>query len=292
MTTETQEAQKKTIDTLVDDIYNIIENGKEFSDESIRKLARNIALVLRERWKPRTDERREFRLRPSNFGTPDRKLWFESRRNPEEKKWEPQQLLNFFFGDMWEEVLLWLAEEAGHTVENNQGVVKMEGMLGHMDAKIDGVVTDVKTAANPTKFSMGTIFKEDPYGYMYQGAFYTQGDEGKEFVNCTNDFAFLSSDKVGGLHLLRVDSMELPDARGRARVARKILKMEEPPKEKCFKPEPYGKSGNKILNKNCTYCPFMKECWGNEVRAFKYANGIKYFTEVVSEPNVEEITID
>lgn len=284
--------EEKTLDTLVEDIYSIVENGKEFSKESIRKLSQRIALVVHDRWKERTEEASEFRLRPSNIGTPDRKLWFDSKVPAGEKKWEPQQLLNFFFGDVWEEILLWLAEEAGHKVENVQGKVSMEGMHGRMDAKIDGVVVDVKTAANPTKFTLGTVLREDPYGYMHQAAFYTQADEGKDFVNCENNFAWLSSDKIGGLHLLELDSMELPDARGRVRKARKILKLEEPPEEKCFKPEPYGKSGNEILNKNCTWCPHLKECWKGELRAFQYANGVKYFTKIENEPNVPEIDLD
>jgi hypothetical protein len=43
------------------------------------------------------------------------------------------------------------------------------------------------------------------------------------------------------------------------------------------------------------YCNYKNDCWsdsneGNGLRIFKYSNGLKYFTKVVSEPRVEEIT--
>jgi len=49
------------------------------------------------------------------------------------------------------------------------------------------------------------------------------------------------------------------------------------------------------LPTGCTYCPYKHDCWtdaneGKGLRAFRYSNGLKYFTKVVSEPRVEEVS--
>ena len=51
------------------------------------------------------------------------------------------------------------------------------------------------------------------------------------------------------------------------------------------------------LASGCVYCKFKNECWsdvnnGDGLRALKYSNGIKYFTTVMSTPNVLELRRD
>ena len=58
-----------------------------------------------------------------------------------------------------------------------------------------------------------------------------------------------------------------------------------------------GKSGNRVLNTNCHYCPFKHKCWGdanggNGLRGFRYATGVKYFTHVAKQPNVDEVFVE
>ena len=70
------------------------------------------------------------------------------------------------------------------------------------------------------------------------------------------------------------------------------LKSETPP-DRCYADTAEGKSGNRKLARQCTYCPHKEECWsdcndGKGLRAFKYASGLKYFTKVAVEPRVEE----
>ena len=45
------------------------------------------------------------------------------------------------------------------------------------------------------------------------------------------------------------------------------------------------------LATGCCYCPHKHKCWKG-LRAFKYADGIRYLTKVVNEPRVEEIVND
>ena len=49
-----------------------------------------------------------------------------------------------------------------------------------------------------------------------------------------------------------------------------------------------------ILSKDCVFCDYKNRCWqdtnnGEGLRVFRYANGYRYFTKVVKEPNVEEV---
>ena len=48
------------------------------------------------------------------------------------------------------------------------------------------------------------------------------------------------------------------------------------------------------VHKNCNYCPYKFECHkdannGEGLRGFKYSKGVTYFTQVIKEPNVEEV---
>ena len=55
-------------------------------------------------------------------------------------------------------------------------------------------------------------------------------------------------------------------------------------------------TGNLRLATGCVYCPHKAKCWkdsnnGNGLRAFKYSNGVKYFTRVIATPKVMEIPL-
>jgi hypothetical protein len=48
-------------------------------------------------------------------------------------------------------------------------------------------------------------------------------------------------------------------------------------------------SPNTKLCASCTFCGHKKTCWP-EMRVFQYSNGPAYLVDVVSEPNVPEVT--
>ena len=109
------------------------------------------------------------RLRLSAVGRTDRKLWYEIN-DPIPRKETPQLRMRFFYGHILEALLLYLATEAGHKVEHKQAEVVVEGIKGHIDAVIDGVLVDVKSASDYgfKKFKDGQLVNDDPFGYIAQ----------------------------------------------------------------------------------------------------------------------------
>lgn len=230
------------------------------------------------------------RLRMSKLGTPLRKLWYEHNipQDQYQKDPYPSTKIKFLYGDILEHLLLFLIKESGHVVEGEQGEVEVNGVTGHRDCKIDGITTDIKTASSFAfqKFQDGSLSKNDPFGYIAQISGYVHADK-SEYG------AFLAINKESGeLALLKVDQVDLIDPSKRIDLLREVVVRKEPPPEKCYAPEPLGKSGNEVLNSNCTYCAFKELCWADVgLRKFKYSNGYKYFTKVVETPRVEEIVL-
>jgi hypothetical protein len=237
-------------------------------------------------------ERKAPHLRLSAVGKPARQLWYEIGGH-EREELTPQVHLKFLFGDLWELVLLWLAKEVGHEVTHEQAEVELNGVVGHCDAVIDGVVVDVKSASSFAfkKFADGSLPDNDPFGYMEQLASYCTALGGL-------DGAFLAVDKQSGkLALLRYSYEELKQYAVTERIEylKEVTSSTEIP-ERCYEPEPDGKSGNMKLGVNCSYCPFKHECWsdangGMGIRTFLYSNAPRHLVEVKKEPNVFEVTI-
>lgn len=284
---------EKTLDTLVEDIYNLF-NEKEHhepNEENLQTLGRNIVELVRKRL-ARDDAERD-PLRFSNLGRPDRQLWYQANRPEIAERLSPKTYHKFLYGDVIEQLLLFFAKEAGHRVESEQLELEVDGVRGHVDAVIDGVTVDVKSASPYSfkKFKDGGIIDDDPFGYIGQISGYAgelTPDEGG---------AFLVSDKVhGDIGLTRVDKETVAQWETPKRIAhlKEVLKLPEPP-PRCYAPVPEGKSGNMRLGINCSYCPFKEECWkdangGKGLRKFVYYNGPVWLTHVEKEPRVEEVT--
>jgi len=292
------------ISTLIPDIYEYVSGLKsdilkpeeqsvalaEFKDacESI------VARFIVERTQPQ-----EFRIRPSILGTPDRKLWFMSRSEGTDKGGVSHRPITFLFGSLTEALVLLLVKLAGHTVEDFQKEVSLGGVTGSMDAKIDGVLTDVKSASpySFTKFKTGEFLmpnpEVDPFGYKDQISFYVQGSEEE-----SQSGSFLVMDKSSGeLTMCLVDEdtglKTKDEVENRIEHVKKVIEKDTPPAELCYEPIPFGKGGNMEINRLCAMCPFKVKggCFPN-LRAFKYANGIKYLSHVVKEPDVPEVLLD
>ena len=281
----------KTIDTLVDDIYSLFDQGHDCSDENADKLGKEIATVIKDRLSSYSKERESY-LRFSNLGKKDRQLFYELNDYPKETLPAPTKI-KFLFGDILESMLLFLSAEAGHKVDGLQGKIEIDGVKGSRDAVIDGVTVDVKSASSYSfkKFQDGSLVDNDPFGYIYQLASYVQGDD-----NTNNEEgAFLVIDKQNGfITLSKVFEMDMPDVPTRIKEIREVLKKDTPP-ERCYEAIPEGKSGNMKLSIGCSYCAFKTECWkdvndGKGLRTFQYSTGRTYLTEVVKEPKVQEIT--
>lgn len=226
-------------------------------------------------------EQKPARLRMSKLGTPDLKLWYD--HNSPEPDDEAQNALKFMYGDIVEQLVLFLVKEAGHTVEEEQGQVEVEGVKGSKDARIDGVTIDIKSASSFAfrKFATGSLMVDDPFGYVAQLSGYSYPDPA----------AFIAVNKENGqVVVLDLEPIDQIDPVARIKKCKEVIASPSPPKEKCY-PEIQEANGNKKINKNCTYCKHKFKCW-DKLRTFKYATGLEYYSEVVKTPKVEEIVRD
>lgn len=283
--------QPKTIDTLVQDIYDLF-TGESFevTPEYLAQFSTELSRLVANRF---SSERSGGTLRLSNIGRPDRQLWYDVNWTGETEPLPPETLIKFMYGDVLEHLMLLFAREAGHTVEMEQMEVEVDGIKGHPDAVIDGVVVDVKSASAYSfeKFRSGTLLKEgnDPFGYVHQLAGYV------EAIDPDADGAFLAVEKtLGKLTLLRIPNDVLKQYMVRERIShiKEVVAAETPP-PRCYEPKAEGKSGNFILSTGCSYCNHKFHCWsdannGQGLRTFAYANGPKFFTHVEREPKVVE----
>ena len=274
------------IETLINDIYETLEKPIEVSDDDIEKFGEDIKTLLKERLAEGGSK--EFSLRLSNIGVPDRKLWY-SLKYPDNNSVKGRLRLQFLYGDIIELLVLYLARLSGHTITHEQHEVEIEGVQGHTDGKIDGVLVDLKSASpyGYNKFKNHTLTKDDPFGYIPQISAYAEAEGEDEGM-------FLAVNKVtGDMCLTPIHSMEMINASDRIKHLKKVMEMEEPP-EKCYDPVPYGKSGNHVLALGCFYCQHKFDCWsdannGKGLRVFQYKQGKEYFTNISKEPKVVEL---
>lgn len=276
----------KTLSSLVEDIYSTLENGEKISQEDIKLLSESLTNTIVNRLSQSSKRRDHLSL--SSIGKPLRRLWYDLVE-PDEASDEPAyNRLKFLYGDIIEDIVLWLAHVSGHDVKDRQKEVKHYGIVGHIDSIIDGEVVDIKSASQRSfmKFARGTLPEEDPFGYLAQIQSYDE-EVGKGHP------AFLVMNKVSGeLCLYQPDKdFDLPDTKTLIDNCKAAIASDTPPEQKCYEDIPDGKSGNRCLDKGCTFCPYKKKCWPG-LRAFEYSTGIKYLTQVIKEPKVEEINID
>lgn len=268
---------------LVEDIYETVIGNKEIDESLYQELADSIAATVRDRLTSSEPVRKTLSL--SSVGKPLRQLWFSLKSDTELSTPSPQQRLKFLYGDIIEDLLLWLVKVSGHTVTDRQTEVKYNGIVGHIDSIIDGEVVDIKSASPRSfaKFALGTLPKDDAFGYLAQITAYDK-------VIGKGNPGFLAMNKVTGeLADYRPDPIfDMPNVDIVIKEAKEALEKDTPPDKLCYEPIPEGTSGNLKLPLGCEYCPFKKLCHPN-LRAFKYSTGLKYFTKIVKEPRVDEV---
>ena len=283
----------KTLDTLVQDIYTTLEKGVDVSQPSVQEALDEVGSLVREATETvlREGERTgASNLRLSQIGKPDRQIWYGVQGEDGEPL-NGQTRIKFLMGHVLEALLICLTKVSGHTVEDTQDTVEVEGVVGHQDCVIDGVLTDIKSASafGFKKFKDNRLADDDPFGYIAQISAYAT-------KNNRNEAAFLAIDKNSGeLAVSRVHELEMIDAPARVRHLKGMVTSDTPP-ARCYSDTRDGEAGNRKLVIGCVFCPYKKKCWadangGAGLRAFKYSNGVRYMTQVAKTPNVEELEL-
>ena len=281
----------KNIDTIVEDIYSLFEKkNEELTEKEVDKciddFASSVKVHVKDFLKQMPQDKP--RLRLSTIGRPDRQLWYDFKK-PHNEPLAPSTRIKFLYGYILEELLIMLASISGHKVTQQQKQVEVEGVKGHQDCFIDGVLVDCKSASGIgySKFKYNNLSNNDPFGYIPQISAYAEG-------NGVDEAGFLVINKsTGELCYTKVHSLEMINAKDRVKKIKKVVNSDTPP-DKCYSAVPDGKSGNYKLDTACMYCNYKFDCWsdsndGKGLRVFNYSTGKRYFTQVEKEPNVEEV---
>ncbi len=281
---------------LIKDINDFLENPEaELSEDGLQELLANLEATFRDAFggRKKNYSNKEPKLVASNLGLPPRRLWYALKTLKEDRTpLTGPSRLNFLYGSIIENLIICLAKETGHYVTEEQKRVEIDGVSGKKDCRIDGMVTDVKSASSFSfrKFNTGEFLlgddTNDPFGYKYQIGFYMMEDNDKEG-------AFLVVNKENGqLTSVILDAaFDVPDVSKRIDEAKAVLERDTPPDEKCYPEVPRGKSGNHVLHRLCSFCDFKYQCWkdandGKGLIEHKYSDGMAYFTRLVKEPQV------
>jgi len=284
---------QKPLNTLVPDIYGLLENLSNGEPLPITEEALDATMASMKEailhWATPRPRDTDFTVRMSNVGKPSRQMWFEKHDPNGRGSVDGATQIKFLYGHVLEEIVLMLVRMAGHSVTDEQKEVTVNGIVGHMDCKINGQVVDVKSASKFAfnKFMKGTLADDDPFGYLGQLA-------GYEKAEGTDEGGFLVINKESGELCMYVpDDLDKPNIDTKINTLLDELKLDTPP-ELCYTPTPDGKKGNMQLPKGCTWCKYKHQCHkdandGEGLRTFKYSTGYKYLTHVEVEPKVDEI---
>lgn len=280
----------KTIDTVVDDIYELLDNGisDDYREDLFEAFGKACSDVVKSALRERSNKSG---LRMSQIGKPcNRQIWYGVNEPEKAEPLRPETRMKFLYGHLIEELVLLLTELSGHEVTGRQDFQEIEGIPGHRDAVIDGTVTDVKSASTYSfkKFKEGTLAEDDPFGYCDQIQSYLHSGQTDDKVTDKDRAAFLVIDKTLG-HLCLDFHKKTSFPMEKVYQYKKEMVAKEQPPARHFDPVPDGKSGNKKLGVNCSYCDFRKHCWP-EARTFLYSYGPVHLVEVKREPNVPEAT--
>ena len=135
----------KKLENVVPDIYALLEDLSRgtplpLTEEEIDKVLANMKESIIS-WANPSKRNQNFTVRMSNIGKPDRQLWFEKRDTDTSSNIDGPTQIKFLYGHILEEIALMLVRMAGHEVTDEQKEVSVNGIMGHMDSKINGEVT-------------------------------------------------------------------------------------------------------------------------------------------------------
>ena len=251
----------KQISTLVSDIYNLFTNekGVQVSREEAKKLSEEAGKLIGEHIFSSVYETRKNKpdLRLSQIGKPLRQIWYNSKGYDKEPI-DGATFIKFLYGNILEELLVCLSRLAGHTVDETQKEIKVGGIKGHQDGRVDGVLVDFKSASNFSfkKFTTSELQKNDPFGYIYQLAGYAEQEKDEKVA------WVVINKQTGELATVYLDSLEMPDVKEKIKQVKDAVKKDTPP-DRCYSDIRDGSSGNRKLDFGCVYCGYKLTCWSD-----------------------------
>lgn len=249
-------------------LYLFLEQACEgkaaFSEDLVQEFGERCKDILRKGFKEELQEDRKFFLRMSNIGRPLRQLMLQKLHGSTYKP-NPQAKIKFTIGHMLEAFFLVLLKQSGVNVIDHDKRVELQTgdskLYGTYDVKIDGKIYDIKTAspyAYENKFSsIEALRSGDSFGYFAQGFGYSLADDspfgGWIAINkSTGDFTVLDIPKY--------DHDRLREEYHAQILSTVTYVNGDNPAPKCcgVVDEYFGKNktGNKILNSDCTFCDF------------------------------------
>lgn len=280
----------KKVETLVKDIYSFL-NGETLNDyikQNPIKLGEIIDEVYTSRFRQERDDNGGG-LRLSSLGTPCRKkLWYKKYHHSLGESLDPPTLFKFFYGDILEAVLLQLARDSGHLVTGEQDELTLHGIKGHRDCVIDGVTIDCKSSSSFSfgKFKHGLTRANDTFGYLTQLGSYVEAAENDPLVLDKQRGGFLVVDKQFGHICLDLHTFDFTGSKEFVDSVKSVVNNENEP-ERDIEDQSEGKSGNRSLKPQCSYCEFKKVCWPG-LQKYMYSGKPKFLTVVKKEPNVKK----
>jgi hypothetical protein len=289
------------ISTLVADIYHTRRTGEGWTKEISDWYSWALSEKMNEQMRQASEERPN-RLRFSNIGQEDCKLWYTINR-PEMMRPMPDPMLNVMsMGDMVEVYLLALTMAAGHSVTSFQAVSEINGIKGSNDAIIDGMMIDVKSASdmNYNKFTSLDLTDSDNdpdkvghlISYVPQLAAYTFSNWGNPDLTYKTTAGFLVFNKQTGQIYLDVYDLSSEIEGIEEKISSKIKMVDGTFPGRAYGPVKSGEAGNTELSKTCHFCSFKDDCWPQK-RTFQYKRGngfvYKSLIDVVKVPRVPEV---
>ena len=292
------------IETLSADIYNVLDQRVQHEPDTTlaAAYAMRIGGELAKSTLPRNRPREKGKMWASDLGKHClRQAWYTFNAPQYGEPLTGQTKFKFLYGNLLEEAVLYLAEEAGHTVSHQQYRVghTINGdwaIRGKIDGLIDNTLMDVKSTSSFgfKRYKDGINASNDSFGYRFQLGFYKEFNVINPAPNKVAGFVWI--DKQNG-HIkytpcitpskmvLKTKANEIINAVGKT----------EDDVVRGYTTEPYGKSGNMKLRVGCSYCPFKERCYkdsngGKGLRTFLYSQGPVSFTEVKRLPKCQEIS--
>ena len=247
----------------------------EVSDDLIDQFGKACSDSFRKQF---TDQRnKKFGLRASNIGRPLCQLQMEKKGVKGEGQPYNAKMRNLF-GDIIEQMAIIVMKAAGVEIEAEQkkiryNINKGTNINGALDVEIGGKVWDIKSAS-PWSFtnkfgengSFHTVATDDVFGYTTQGYVYAEGAD-KPFGG------WIVINKSTGEWTLTETPMADDEYKEKAldTVKKNASALKRNKKfERCYEDEEEyfrkQKTGNRVLNNTCSFCPYKFPCWGENLQ--------------------------